>query len=185
MNRRGQYIEPTPSGPNWMTMFTLVILIIVAMIILFFIGLVGPHIADIMSTMKTTVDTLPADTSDYNVTGKLQMIASPMLAVGTFLEWLSYAVVIGMIILIIAMAAAVRTYPIMILPYIIIMGVVIVLSIFLSAGYEQITLQNQTYSAWEGTAFLLQNLPWIMTAIGFIGGIAMFVLINTRPEGAV
>ena len=100
------------------------------------------------------------------------------------LYWISIFLMLGMIIAIFIGSYLVTTKPVYFAPYIFIIGIAIVVAVGISNGYHKI-IQNPTLSStfdgFVGANFILLNLPIIITIVGFVGGIIMFIKM-TRGE---
>lgn len=101
------------------------------------------------------------------------------------LKWLSYTLIIGLGISIVLGNFLVRVHPVMVIPYIIILGIAVVLSIPLSNTYEILlgdTLLGPSFSGFFGQSYIFLYLPIWVLVFGILGGIAMFVNLPRDSE---
>lgn len=100
------------------------------------------------------------------------------------LHWIVVMLIFGMAISIFYGSYKVRTEPIYFLPYVLVTGVVIVISAGLANAYETV-MQNDvlagTFAGFVGGNHFFLNLPVYMGIIGIIGGIILFISWATRP----
>lgn len=87
------------------------------------------------------------------------------------------AILIGFFVI----AAMVRTYPFLIGVWIIGVLLLAFFSLFLTTSYQEIYLMDgytqSVYTSWETNHFIMSNMPIIITVVGIIGGILLFLLI--------
>lgn len=158
------------------------ILMFMFVIGIFVIPIVATLIQSSGLTIGDTIDTLPSVDDSLNVTQNLQTMSDPVFTSFRFMEWITYILIIGFIAMIIGVAAFSRTYPIIAIPYVIIILALAVSGMFISSAYNDIAGANAYVRTWTMTDFMLMHLPAVIIVIGLIGGVAMFILITTRPE---
>lgn len=101
------------------------------------------------------------------------------------LYWISVFLILGMIIAIFMGSYLVTTKPVYFVPYIFVVGISIIVAVGISNGYAQIienSTLSSTFDGFIGANFLLLNLPIIITIVGFVGGIIMFIKMTRGQE---
>lgn len=101
------------------------------------------------------------------------------------LYWISWFLILGMIIASFIGAYAVTSKPVFMIPYIILGIVAFFVAIGISNAYGMI-LQDatlgSTFNAMVGGNFLMSQLPIIVIIIDIIGGVLMFSRIGNKQE---
>ena len=103
------------------------------------------------------------------------------------LYWIAIFLMVGMVLSIFIGSYLVTTKPIFFIPYIFIVIIAILLSTGISNAYTDVTsneLLASTFSGFIGSNFIMYYLPIWVTAIGFIGGIIMFISMKAGQEVA-
>jgi hypothetical protein len=102
------------------------------------------------------------------------------------LEWISYTIIIILLLTFVMLCFYVRTYPFLAFIWILIIVFLGGLSIFLTSAYQDIQSKGgfigDALNSWENTNSLALWLPYIIVGIGIIGGIIMFVLATRESE---
>lgn len=102
------------------------------------------------------------------------------------LETLSILFFFFLIIGFIAIASFVRTYPFLIVVWIIAIIVLSLIGIFFSAEYDNIKQQDATarevYASWGMNDFILSNLPIIIILVGTLGALVMLFVLATDSD---
>jgi hypothetical protein len=101
------------------------------------------------------------------------------------LTWITVMLIFGMGLSIIYGSYKVRTQPIYFVPYLLIVGIAIVVSAGISNAYETVianTTLATTFALFGGANHFMLFLPVYVSIIGILGGIIMFISWSTRPE---
>lgn len=172
----------------------IVIIIVMAIVLItlvlgiFLFQLVGPPL---VSTLQDTSGIL-TETMQTSGNEPLQNATAssftPALQSLNNLEWLSYTLFIVMFFTWIIMCFYVRSYPFLLIIWIVLVIIMIVLSIYLAVVYQDMRIDpglSDYYQSWENTDFMLKNLPVVVTILGIVGGIVMFVLASRDQEAEV
>lgn len=95
------------------------------------------------------------------------------------LHWISVALIIGSVIMVLLGNFLVRVHPIFIVPYIFIMAIVVIISVPLANTYEDLLTNNQilstSLSGFTGMNYIILHLPIWVTIIGLVGGIILSI----------
>lgn len=182
MNRKGQL--------KYLDQFYLLLIVMVALIFImgaFFVwGLLAPSTAGLISDVTGSVKSAGANTSDQNISDAVNVPADAILNSINNLEWITYAILFGAVFGFITMCFFVRTYPFLLVFWIILMGLIALISLFLTDAYQGVVTGNDYVStasqSWATTNFILLHLPLIIVGVGILGGIIMFMLISREPE---
>lgn len=147
--------------------------IIVAVFII--VALISPPIVDSVTRISDAL----VDTSSSNpdVQTAINITVPPFAAAVSNLQWIGYALLIFPFLSFLVLAYFVRIYPAVVIFWIIGIMVLIIVSIFFSSGYVNTIGNQELYSNFQTNDFILSNLPWIMTVMGFFGGTILFILI--------
>lgn len=103
------------------------------------------------------------------------------------LRWVALAMIFAMVIAIFVSGFLVKAHPVFIVPYILIVLLAIVFSVYISNAYEEILagdLLGGTLQTFSATNFFMLNLPIFVTIVGVGGGIFLFIgAIVDRGQG--
>lgn len=101
------------------------------------------------------------------------------------LYWISWFLIVGMVISIFIGSYLVTTKPIFFIPYAFITVIAVIVSAGISNAYEQViadpTLAS-TFAGFVGANFIMLKLPIWITVIGIVGGIIMFVRMGSKEN---
>lgn len=101
------------------------------------------------------------------------------------LYWISWFLIVGMIISIFIGCYLVTTKPLFFVPYAFITIIAVIISAGISNAYEQViadpTLAS-TFAGFTGANFIMLNLPVWISIIGITGGIIMFVRMGSKEN---
>lgn len=109
----------------------------------------------------------------------------PALKTFNNLEWIAYVFFILAFLIFIFMCFYIRVYPFLIWIWIVFIVILVILSLYLTNAYQGLVQDptlNGYYSSWENTDFMLKNLPAIISVLGTIGAIIMFILASKEQE---
>jgi hypothetical protein len=168
-----------------MTLYIMGIVLVVLVMFIYLWALAGPLFVGLMGDANTEFKTLFQQTNDQHlINASVPSIETGIDSLNTF-EWVSYMIFIFMFLGFLIMCFYVRTYPFLIAVWIVLIIIIVFLSIFLTVTYQDISLDPSVsgyYSQWENTDFMLKNLPAILSVLGVIGGIIMFILATREQE---
>jgi hypothetical protein len=101
------------------------------------------------------------------------------------LYWISWFLIVGMVISIFIGSYLVTTKPIFFVPYAFITIIAVVISAGISNAYETViadpTLAS-TFAGFTGANFIMLQLPIWISVIGIVGGIIMFVRMGSKEN---
>lgn len=168
----------------------IIIIVLVVIVVLFWAGSVTLPLltgagSDAINQISTTINTQAPNSDIANASNVATSIGTGVIGI------MEYAVYFALIILIVGfmiLAYYVRTYPFLSFFWVLIMIALTFLSMILSNAYTTASLQPATasyYSTWGSNGFIMENLPYIIVFVGFIGGIILFVLASREPESEV
>lgn len=137
------------------------------------------------NTMTTQLVNMPNNA--LNVTGAMQTTFGNVNAAISQLQWWSYIIIFGMIIgLFIAYYLVTKIHPAWFVAWVLLVAVVVIFSIIISNSFSLLYgspgVLGTTLQGYTAASFILLHLPEIVTVIGFIGGILLFVGINRSIE---
>lgn len=101
------------------------------------------------------------------------------------LYWLSVVMIIGMALSIFVGSYMVTTRPVFLVPYIFIVIIAIVSSVFISNAYGELIADPTLADSFEGFVganFIMGYLPIWVTVIGFVGGMIMFSRLGSKEN---
>lgn len=178
MNKKG-FIQ------HILTLGILALVIVGIMLLIFVVQLAMP----IFSTISTETGHLFILTTSNETPSNLSIAATTATTAAIesiqMLEWISYVFIIMLIITFFGIAYFVRSHPFLIVFWIFIIICLVFVSLFLTVSYQDVKSDPylaSMYEQWESTDYLLSWLPHIITAIGILGGIVLFILITREPE---
>lgn len=161
-------------------------IVLIFIILLFYVGhLLLPVIVPTLQDAKTSVKQAVQETGDQNLITAEASSVEPVADSLNNLEWMSYVMLIFSFLTFLVMCFYVRTYPFLMVVWILMIIVLIFVSIQLTISYQELRtdpILSSYYQAWENTDFVLQNLPIIILVMGIGGGIIMFSVSSRDPE---
>jgi hypothetical protein len=164
--------------------FTDIFLFLILTIVIVFICGIFIYFGSIANTkIHEVVD--PMNLGPENST---QIVNESIGAVNTSyqaLYWISVMLIVGMILSIFIGSYLVTTKPVFFIPYIFILIIAIFVSVGLELAYEQVIADatlGSTFAGFIGANFLISRLPILVTVIGIVGGIIMFVRMGSREN---
>ena len=96
------------------------------------------------------------------------------------LYWISVMLIVGMIIGLFISSILVRTHPVFLIPYFIMVIIAVVVSVVIELAYEKIVTDETLgaiYSNFVGANFFISHLPIVTALVGIVGaGILFFRL---------
>lgn len=171
----------------------LIIIVMAIILILLILGffafqLVGPPLVSTLQETSGTLRSTFQETHEESLINASESSIIPASQSLNNLEWLSYTLFGVMFIVWVIMCFYVRTYPFLMVIWIILVIIMVVLSIYLAVVYQDIRVQpglSDYYQSWENTDFMLKNLPIVVTILGIGGGIVMFMLASREQEAEI
>ena len=134
-------------------------------------------------------ETLQANFPGVNITEVIDDTMGKVPTAYDSLKWISVMLIIGMIIAILVASFLVQEKPIFFILYIFILIIAIVVSVPLSNAYETVYTNPFIASSFDGfwgATFIFLNLPYWVTAIGFLSAILMFTsMVRASRRGIV
>ena len=160
--------------------------VLVSLILVFFVfQLIGPPLVSVVQTSNTIIQESLASSGDGNLTAAGEASFQPAADSLNNFEWISYTIFIVLILTWLIMCFYVRTYPFLMVIWILLVIVLVALSLYLSVVYQDLRLDptlGTYYQSWENTDYFLQFLPAIVVIVGIIGGIIMFAILSRDNE---
>ena len=101
------------------------------------------------------------------------------------LRWITVFLIAGMILSIFIGSYLVNTKPIFFIPYLFIVIIAVVVSVPMSNAYETLMLNpslTSTFATFQGSNWIMLNLPMWITIIGLTGAIIMFSRMGRKEE---
>jgi len=180
MNRRG--------GLDRQIIFVLTLVVIFACVIFIIWGAatvfplaVGSG-QEITSTINDAIQTTDSGTPLGNASAAATNVASGVLG---SIEFIVYAVMIGLFLGYLAICYYVRTLKILAAIWFIVIVLMVVAAMIVSNAYitaaADPTLGN-FYQTWGSNDFMMRNLPFITGIVGVFSGLFLFVIMQREPE---
>lgn len=173
MNRKGQM-------ESWMWFLIVVGVLVFILIAMFAISFIGPYMTKSGNAVGAAFDGLPQDS--LNVSGDLQMTAGTMAKTSTILEYLAYIFIGLLFVTFITMSFFCRQYPILFIPYFILVIILTIVAVFMQVSYADVSSKDVILQSWSAQSILMNNLGVVIGILGFGGGAFMFFL-TLRQEG--
>jgi uncharacterized membrane protein (DUF106 family) len=101
------------------------------------------------------------------------------------LYWISWFLIVGMVISIFIGSYLVTTKPIFFIPYAFITIIAVIVSTGISNAYEMVIndpTMASTFAGFVGANFIMLKLPIWIAVIGIVGGIIMFVKMGSKEN---
>ncbi len=119
-------------------------------------------------------------TNNINVSNTAAVTFGQIDAALPVLRWMSFGIIFALGISIFISNFLVRAHPVFFVVYFLIVIVAIVFAAILSNTYEALLLDtssplHSTFVKFVGANFVYLNLPVIVTVIGLVGGILLFI----------
>ena len=161
--------------------------VLIAIILFFFIwGLFAPPIVNIIQTSSNVISGAVAGSGNLNLSTAVNSSIVPAAAALGNVQWISYGILIFLIIGFFIMVYFVRDYPFLIVIWIVFIIIMSFTSIYLSNAYNHVSSGNGEiavlYRSWALNHFFLSNLPIITVMTGIFGGIIMLVSATRDSE---
>ena len=180
MNKKGFYTQ---------IMIVIVMGVVLAGLMAFFYlaGIFGPVFVDLFGEVNTIVQDTATQTGDGNITRATQASFGNASQAVEQLQWISYLLMTVLIITFLTMCFFVRTYPFLVVVWILIIIVLVFAAIFMSNSYTDLVNLgfSDVYTSWGNNHFFMSYMPHIIAGIGIVGGIIMFILASRDQEAEV
>lgn len=156
-------------------------IVLTFLVLAFFVwAFAAPYVADASNEINTIVSSADFSSGTPEVANATAASITPINSSIQQLQWISYAMIIVLFIGFVVMCFYVRTYPFLAFIWIAIIIMIVFMSIFLSVSYQD--AREDIHTQWANQNYLLEYLPHIITVMGIIGGIIMFVLATRDSE---
>jgi hypothetical protein len=163
--------------------FVMFIVLVGIVVVYYFASLALPPIA---SSIQTTTDAMEQASADSDIPAMTNITQTTFGNVNDAVQnmrWFTYAMFIFMFVGFLMSAVFVRAHPVMIIVWIGFVLTLILVSIYMASSYNSIRNGSDylasSYQSWTTNDYILQYLPIIVTVMGFVGGIFLFVLVST------
>jgi len=173
----------------WGQIWTIIIIMIVIVIIVggFFVySLVSPVFTGTSSLIRNTLISGVNSTGNENLTMAVTITADSVNNSMQVLNWLGYMLLITMMVGVVMVAYYVRTYPFLIIYWLVFIILLVFISMLLSNAYESYANTGGFVSdnMLTNTAnyYIMIYLPYIVSMFGVLVGIILFVLAGKEPE---
>lgn len=173
---------------NFTNVFWIILVIVGVIAVVFGIALMAPIFVGKSTELSGYVsDAFHTGLSTLNDSQNASGIAADTVegTLGT-VQFISYAVFIGLILGYLIICFYIRTQPWLIFLWVFVMIFMVIISMFISNAYVNAATAPNTasfYSAWGTNDFLLRHLPHAMAVLGTLGGILLLVLYPRDEEG--
>lgn len=160
--------------------------IILGLMFFGFIIIVGSALfSNAFGVVTHTLVNLPQTNEvERNITSAMSVTFGNLNGATRQLNWLSFALIFGVLIAIIICAVQIRSSPYYAGLYIIIVIILELLSIFISRTYESLYNSIDALKSFStGSSFIFLNLPIIVGALSLVGGFIIFVSFETSEGG--
>jgi len=134
---------------------------------------------------RDRLKSLTSPTENVNYTAVIDEVYEPVVNSYKMLYWLSIFIIVSMVISIFIGSYMVNTRPVFFIPYIFIVIIAVVVSVGISNAYQTLATDETLapvflgdggeYTGFGGSNYMMWYLPLWIVAIGFIGGIIMFI----------
>lgn len=164
-------------------MTDLFIFMIVAFVIVFICGIFIYLGGKVMTEVHDKMDDMQF--GDLNTTEVIDDTLGKVNQAYQGLYWISWFLIVGMVISIFIGSYLVTTKPVFFIPYIFIVIIAVIVSVGISNAYEQVTADPTlagTFAGFTGANFIMSQLPIWIAVIGIAGGIIMFVRMGSKAN---
>jgi len=162
----------------------LVIFVIAFFLLLTCVGIIWGITSQAKTQIITQIQPLTKDLQDvhgYNATLGAEQIMGKTISSYSVLSWITIFIFVGMILNIIISSALIKSYPFMFVAYIFVVVLAVIFAAVVSNTYEEIYQNPSIASGFTGllaASWLMLNMPYIITVVGFIAGIFLFINIE-------
>lgn len=173
------------AGGFWLLLIMAVVLL--AVIVAFYVmSLASPIISTTITDTKNLV--AEAAIGDNNMSSAVNATVVPTAEATTgVMDWFAYILLIFTFIVYLFMAYYVKTYPFLIVFWIILIIALSVVSFFMTSSYMDLSSGSDSlataYRASTTNDYMMRYLPHIFITFGLVGGFILFVLAPKESEG--
>lgn len=170
--------------------------IVAIFIILIMIGVVAIVILlmssawyNALGTLTDTLTSIPSTSNATNISYAASVTFGNYNQAFQQVKWISFAILLGMILGTIVVGIAAKTHPFLFPTYVILVVVAIFFSIYLSNTYENILNTGNslttTLNTFTGANWIIINLPFIISVVGTLGTIFTFIRMSQGEGGSL
>ena len=126
-----------------------------------------------------------SDTEMINITEATQNTFGYVNASLPTLKWLALAIFLSMAIGIMVSNFLVKAHPAFLILYFLFTAIVVIFSVYITNAYEAIVLNptiGPSFASFGSMHYVMLNLPVIMTVVGFMGALFLFVGITVDSQ---
>lgn len=170
----------------------IIIVMVVFMVMIvgyFFYAMIAPVAVYVVQDASNMVQGAVDGTQDGNLSLAANVTFGATSRTLGNLEWISYSIFIGMLFVLIFFCFFVRTYPFLIIFWILFIILMAFASIYMAITYNDVrsgdSYISAAYQSWEFNDYLLQYLPYPVVAFGLAGGIVLFILASRDEQAEV
>lgn len=168
------------------SLFALLIIagvLIVIMLVVFVFQMAGPPLISTTNSAKTILHNSIQTSGNPALVNASANSIEPGLESLNNMEWIAYTLFTLMFLSFLGMCLYVRTYPFLLVFWIVLIILLTIVSLYLAVSYQGLRTDTSLgYQSWENTDFMLKNLPTIIFTLGAIGGIVMFGISRGQNE---
>jgi len=135
--------------------------------------------------LNTTMLHINLDTNIVNLTAATEKTISPINNAMTGLNYISFILIIMLMVSSIIENYYVRKHPILMAVHLLFVIFGVIASIYISNTFESLlgnSILSSQLAQQSGSAFIILNLPYIIAVVGLIGFGVMFINLNRDPE---
>jgi hypothetical protein len=173
--------------PQLITVLVMMLIIIIFVVGYFIYSLIAPVGLNVISTATNTFQSAMPTSNNLANASNLTFGSVNRTLQNT--EWITYGLLLAMLLAFGFTAYFVRTYPFFIIFWILFSIVLVFVSIFMSVSYENIKgsggIITESYDQWQQNDLLIRFLPQIMVTFSIIGALVLFVIIPRNPDAEV
>jgi len=166
--------------------YTDIFLFMIVAIIIVFVSVIFIYAGtEIESKLHETLDNKTTDYGSANYSRSIDNTFGDINYSYSILKWITFFLIMGMIVAIFIGSYMVTTKPIFFVPYIFVIIIAVVVAAGISTAYGQVINNadlGATFSQFIGTNFILTHLPIWVSIIGIGGGIIMFTRMQQGRE---
>ena len=165
----------------------LFLFMIIAFVLVLFCGVFIYITNTATDTFRDNIDKLGlGGDGSYNASQILEDTLGKAVLSFNALYWITAFLIFGMIIAIFIGSYMVTTKPVFFIPYIFIVIIAVIVAVAISNAYETLyanEVLNSTFANFVGSTWVLAQLPIVVSIVGMVGGIIMFVRMGKREVG--
>jgi len=162
----------------------LIVFVVAFFLLIVCVGILWGMFAQTKTQILTQIPSITHDLEDVhglNATLMSEQIMGKTVASYSVLSWVTILIFVGMILNIIISSALIKSHPFWFVAYIFVVILAVIFAAVVSNTYEQIYTNPAIASGFSGllaASWLMLNFPYIITVVGFIAGIFLFINIE-------